>query len=298
MQEKNPHALRGVACAALGGVCWGFSGTCGQYLFSRFEVSSLWLTCVRLLAGGILLTVPAVLRHRDSVLGILRNPKDLLRLICYGIFGLLLCQYAYMTAISWSNAATTTVLQNLGLLIVMGYTCLRVRRLPSRREGAALVLALAGVYLLATGGDPGHMALSPRGLFWGLAAAVAVALYTLLPQSLLSRWDRDAVIGLGMLIGGVFLNLTARSWTFSVSLPLQGWLAVGAVVLLGTAAAFSLIMQGILDIGPARASMLASTEPVSATVFSALWLGTTFSVTDLIGFAAITATVFLLAKSE
>ena len=205
MKERNPHALRGVACAALGGVCWGFSGTCGQYLFSRFEVSSLWLTCVRLLAG---------------------------------------------------------------------------------------------VYLLATGGDPRHMALSPKGLFWGLAAAVAVALYTLLPQSLLSRWERDAVIGPGMLIGGVFLNLTARSWTFSVSLPLQGWLAVGAIVLLGTAVAFSLIMQGIVDVGPAKASMLASTEPVSATVFSALWLGTSFSVTDLIGFAAITATVFLLAKSE
>ena len=297
MKERNPHALRGVACAALGGVCWGFSGTCGQYLFSRFEVSSLWLTFVRLLAGGILLTAPALLRHRESVKGILRDPKDLLRLICYGICGLLLCQYAYMTAISYS-AATTTVLQNLGLLIVMGFTCLRNRRLPSRREELALVLALAGVYLLATGGDPGHMALSPKGLFWGLAAAVAVALYTLLPQSLLSRWDRDAVIGLGMLIGGVFLNVAARSWTFSVSLPVQGWLAVGTIVLLGTAVAFSLIMQGIVDLGPAKASMLASTEPVSATVFSALWLGTSFSVTDLIGFAAITTTVFLLARSE
>ena len=249
MKERNPHALRGEACSALGGVCWGFSGT-----------------CVRLLAGGILLTVPAVLRRRESVKGIFRGPKDLLRLICYGICGLLLCQYAYMTAISWSNAATITVLQNLGLLIVMGYTCLRGRRLPSRREGAALVLALAGVYLLATGGDPGHMALSTKGLFWGLAA-VAVALYTLLPQSLLSRWDRDAVIGPGILIGGIFLNLTARSWTFSFSLPFQGWLAVRAVVLLGTAVAFSIIMRGIVDVGPAKASMLASTEPVSATVF-------------------------------
>ena len=127
---------------------------------------------------------------------------------------------------------------------------------------------------------------------------MAVALYTLLPESLLSRWERDAVIGPGMLIGGLFLNLTARSWTFSVSLPIQGWLAVGTIVLLGTAVAFSLIMQGIVDVGPAKASMLASTEPVSATVFSALWLGTSFSATDLIGFAAITATVFLLAKSE
>lgn len=298
MNEKNSHALRGVVCSALGGVCWGFSGTCGQYLFSRFGVSSLWLTCIRLLAGGILLTLLALPRHRDSVSGILCSPGDLLRLTCYGVFGLLLCQYAYMTAISWSNAATTTVLQNLGLLIIMGYTCLRNRRLPSRRELLALVLALAGVYLLATGGDPRHMALSPKGLFWGLAAAVAVALYTLLPQKLLSRWDRSAVVGLGMLIGGIVLNLAARSWTLSVSLDLRGWLAVSAIVLLGTAAAFSLIMQGIVDVGPAKASMLASTEPVSATVFSALWLGTSFAPTDLIGFAAITVTVFLLAKSE
>ena len=53
MKERNPHALRGVACSALGGVCWGFSGTCGQYLFSRFGINSLWLTCIRLLAAGI-----------------------------------------------------------------------------------------------------------------------------------------------------------------------------------------------------------------------------------------------------
>lgn len=298
MEKQYPHSLRGVICAVLGGVFWGFSDTCGQYLFSHSGVSALWLTCVRLLAGGILLTLLALPRHRDSIRGILRSPGDLARLVCYGIFGLMLCQYAYMTAISYSNAATTTILQNLGLLIVVGVTCLRRRRLPSRRELLALPLALGGVYLLATGGDPHHMALSPQGLLWGLASAVAMALYTLLPEGLLTRWDRGAVVGLGMLIGGVVLNLIARSWTFSVSLEPGGWLAVGTIVLLGTAASFSLIMQGVVDVGPTKTSMLTFVEPVSATVFSALWLGTSFSPTDLIGFAAILTTVFLLAKSK
>ena len=153
-----------------------------------------------------------------------------------------------------------------------------------------------GVYMLATGGDPTHMALSPQGLFWGLAAAVAVMLYTLLPRPLLARHGRIAVTGLGMLAGGIFLNLAARSWNFSVSLPLRGWLAVTAIVVLGSAVAFALLMQGISDIGPVRSSMLAATEPVSATVFSALWLGTAFSATDLIGFGAILITIILLAK--
>ena len=159
-------------------------------------------------------------------------------------------------------------------------------------------MALAGTYILATGGDPRHMALSAKGLFWGLATAAAVTIYTLLPRKLLPRWGQQTVTGGGMLIGGVFVNLAARSWTFRVQLSPGCWLAVAAIILLGTVLAFSLFMIGIQDVGPVKSSMLASTEPLSATVFSAVWLHTAFTIPDLIGFACIIATIFLLAKSD
>lgn len=282
----------------LGGVCWGFSGTCGQYLFTRYGVSSLWLTCLRLLSGGVIMLALAAVRHRRELLRIWRSPADAAMLVGYGVFGLMMCQYAYMTSISYSNAGTTTVLQTLSLVIIMLLTCLRLRRRPNRVETVALVLALLGTFLLATGGDPAHMVLSPQGLFWGLATAVAVTVYTLLPRRLLARWNREAINGWGMLIGGAILNLGARSWTLHTDLPLQGWLAVAAIVLFGTVLSFTLFMQGIQDVGPVKSSMLAATEPVSATVFSAVWLGTAFSTVDLMGFAAIIATIFLLARSE
>ena len=142
------------------------------------------------------------------------------------------------------------------------------------------------------------MTLSPQGLFWGLAAAVAVVSYVMLPRGLMARWGRAPITAMGMLIGGVAVNLAARSWTMDVHLPLRGWLAAACIVVLGTIVAFSLIMQGIQDVGPVKASMLAATEPLSATVFSALWLGTAFSWTDLIGFACIISTIFLLAKTD
>ena len=282
----------------LGGVCWGFSGTCGQYLFSRFDVSTLWLTCLRLLAGGVIMLALAAVRHRRELREIWRCPGDAAMLVAYGLFGLMMCQYAYMTSISYSNAGTTTVLQTLSLVIIMLLTCLRLRRRPNLVETIALLLALFGTFLLATGGDPAHMVLSPQGLFWGLATAVAATVYTLLPRRLLSRWNREVVNGWAMLIGGVVLNLGARSWTFQVDLPLRGWLAVCAIVVFGTVLSFTLFMQGIRDVGPVKSSMLASTEPVSATVFSAVWLGTAFSTVDLLGFVAIIATIFLLAQPE
>lgn len=282
----------------LGGVCWGFSGTCGQYLFSRFGVSTLWLTCLRLLAGGVIMLALAAVRHRRELREIWRCPGDAAMLVAYGLFGLMMCQYAYMTSISYSNAGTTTVLQTLSLVIIMLLTCLRLRRRPNRVETIALLLALFGTFLLATGGDPAHMVLSPQGLFWGLATAVAATVYTLLPRRLLSRWNREVVNGWAMLIGGAVVNLGARSWTFHVDLPFRGWLAVVSIVVFGTVLSFTLFMQGIRDVGPVKSSMLASTEPVSATVFSAVWLGTAFSTVDLLGFVAIIATIFLLAQPE
>lgn len=57
-------------------------------------------------------------------------------------------------------------------------------------------------------------------------------------------------------------------------------------------------MQSIADVGPVKSSMLAATEPVSATVCSALWLHTEFSFADLVGFALILTTIFLLAREN
>ena len=155
-----------------------------------------------------------------------------------------------------------------------------------------------GLFLLATGGKPGQLVISPAGLLWGLATAWAVVLYSMLPSKLLERYDRETVTALGMAFAAVTLNLLCRSWRYDVQLPLRGWLAVAAIVVLGSVVSFSLIMQSIVDIGPSKSSMLASSEPLSATVFSVLWLGTSFSGTDLIGFAAIISTIFLLTRPD
>ncbi len=297
MNDKQ-RALRGTLCSAVGGVFWGVSGACGQYLFETFGVPPIWLVCIRTLVGGGILTLLILPKYGRDLLALVRQPRELAKLAAFGLFGLLMCQYAYLTAIGHSNAGTTTVLQTLSLVLVMLITCAQARTLPSRVQITALLLALTGTFILATGGNPGQMSLSVQGLFWGLLTAVAATTYTLLPRLLVRRWGQLMVTGAGMLIGGVFINLAARSWRYSVSLPWQGWLAVAGAVILGSALAFPMFMQGISDIGPVKSSMLAATEPVSATVCSALWLRTSFSPADLVGFALILATIFLLARKD
>ncbi len=298
MQEDRKQVLRGCFYAGLGGVIWGFSGTSGQYLFSHWPISSLWLTCMRMMGAGLIFLVLALLKNRREVAELLRSPKDLALTALYGIGGLLLCQYSYMTGISHSNAATTTVLQTLTIVMVMVIACCHERKLPRWHEVLSVALALLGVFLLATGGKPGQMVLSPKGLFWGLMTAAAMTLYTLLGRPLAKRWSRDTVMAVAMTMGGIVINLGARSWQFDVSLPAKGWLLVAFIVVFGTVVTFALFLQGIRDAGAVRASILSVTEPVSAAILAFFWLGTAFTTADLLGFAAILATVFLLAKNE
>ncbi len=84
----------------------------------------------------------------------------------------------------------------------------------------------------------------------------------------------------------------------STAVKNKALLAMAAIVLLGTVAAFSAYMEGIRCVGPKKGSLYASIEPVSAAVFSALLMGARFTGMDLLGFACILSTIFLLAMDK
>ena len=239
MNEKS-KMLRGCLCAALGGVCWGASGTVGQYLFTYKNMDSTVLTVLRLFLAGALLFASALVRRRAQLRALWSDRRDAARLALFAIAGLTTCQYTYLAAIRYSNSATATVLQYSGQALILLWVCLRARRLPTKREAAALVLALLGAFLLATHGSFTALALSPQALFWGLCAAVALMLYTLLPGDLLHRYDVSVCTGSGMLLGGVVLLLVTRAWRIPVALDPAAVLGVLEISVVGTALAFTL----------------------------------------------------------
>ena len=287
--------LWGIICALAGGALWGFSGTIGQYLFLEKQMNSQWLTMVRMLVAGVLLLLMVAVHEPGALTAVWRHPRDAARLILFAVLGLMTCQYTYMTAISYSNSATATALQYLGQALILLVTCIRIRKLPDRRESMALLLALAGVFLLTTHGRFGSLVLSPRALLWGMGAAVSCMLYTLLPGRLLSRYGSMAITGYGMLIGGVALGAFTGAWRMKVALDGGAVLGVAAIAVLGTAAAFALYLQGVQNLGGVRASLFACTEPVSAAVIASLWLGTEIALIDWLAIGLILAMAILIA---
>jgi len=74
------------------------------------------------------------------------------------------------------------------------------------------------------------------------------------------------------------------------------WLLVSFIVVIGTMVTFSLLTGALKHISATRASIVATLEPVVATVIAWVWLGETFGPTQLVGGAIVIAGI-LVAQS-
>lgn len=288
--------LRGVACALAGGALWGFSGTAVSYLFRSSGIDPMWVMSVRMVLAGILFLLFSVARGDRRPFELLRDKSAVRDLLLFAGAGLFLNQFSYLMAIQATNSATATVLQSLQLLPVAAVACVIGRRAPKRREVIGMVLALAGTFLITTGGDPSQMALPPAGLAFGLLAALGGAGLAVFPGKILSTYGVSAVNGWAMLLVGLIAAPFVPDWGQAVaSFDISCWVVFGALVVLGTWFSYLFYMQGVHEIGSLKTAMLSTVEPISATVLSALWIGVVFSPTDLLGFAMIIIMMPLVA---
>lgn len=290
--------VRGVLLALLGGIGWAFSGTCAEFLFDSYGVRPDWLTSVRMLSSGALFILLALFIDRDRLFAALSSKRSLAGFFMFGMFGIMFCQVTYLTAISYTDSGTATVLSMIGLAIIMLHNARISHRMPRKREITGLCLTLVGVFLIATHGDPTRLAMPIPGLVWGLAAALGLAFYNLIPTRLIGRWGSIVTIGMGLFLGGLLMCVVVQPWVDPMAAEPAALLAMAGCIVIGTLIAGWAYMQAISDIGPVKASLIAAVEPVAATVFTAAALGTSFPPIDLVGFACIVVMVLLVSSKS
>ena len=294
---------RGVVAALIGGAMWGFSGTCAQYLYQHYEIDPLFITWVRMLGSGILFLILLAFTQRGKLRAIAGDRRELGRLALFGIAGLFLCQFTYTTSVNATNAGTATVLQSLNTVFILAATCLMMRRAPRAMEIGGLALALVATWLIATKGNLTALMIPPAGLAWGLINAASCTFYIMYPKHLFARWGSLPVTGIGMLIGGIAAVAIwglGGLWGAAPVVPelgLDGVLVLAAIVVVGTLAAFGLYLHGVSIVGSVKGGLLGTTEPASAMVFAALWLGTMFTWADWIGLVLMVTMIFLVTLS-
>lgn len=289
------HRLRGIFLASVAAMLWGISGVAASSLFTlNSRVTALWLSEIRMISAGLILLIIARVVGAQP-LKIWRQKPTAIRIVSYGLLGMIPVQLCYFEAVKYGNAPIATIIQFLGPFIISLYFLFFKRITPTRPEAVGMVMAFFGTLLIVTHGHLNSLAISPVVLFWGGLSAIGVATNTLIPRPLLPKFGALSVTGWGLLVAGIFLNIFGPFWqvTIHVDGPEIGLLVY--IIIFGTVIPFLMFAHALADILPTTASLLDAFEPLAATVFSVTFLNVQLTSYDFFGGALIILAVMALS---
>lgn len=287
----------GIILVLTAAIAWGVSGTVAQFLFQEKGFSAQWLVVVRLFSAGLLLIAFSAIKGDKNVWIIWRDKQQRIRLISFGIFGMLAVQYTYFAAIETGNAATATLLQFLGPVFITGYLSLKTRTIPGIQQIIAMGFALFGTFLLVTNGNIGELSISGIAVFWGISSAIALAVYTLQPIVLLKQYSSAVVIGWAMIIGGFGLSIIQPPWQMTGEVSTNTILSIIFVILFGTLLAFYCYLESLKYLTATETSLFTAAEPLTAAILAVIWLDLSLGMMEWLGAFCIIFTIILLSRS-
>ena len=209
--------------------------------------------------------------------------REIPLVLVFGVVGVALTQWLYYVAIGRLPVGIALVFKMAAAVFIALYVRLVRREQVRSRLWAALGLSLSGLVLVAQVWQGGG-SLDPLGVAAGLAAALCLATYYLLGERMTADRDPLTLTAWSFATAAAFWAVAAPWWTFDAAvlgrsvpvslsaLELPVWTLVGWIVVLGAVAPFWLSIAALRHLPPTAAGLVATVEPVLASVVAWLWL--------------------------
>jgi drug/metabolite transporter (DMT)-like permease len=195
------------------------------------------------------------------------------------------------------SSGTAGVLEmSLTPLALLGFGIALGQERWSWVNAIAIAFGIAGLFILfapSIKADEGSGAWSIIGFVAVAWAAVSYAWGSVLARPLIEGYGSGMLSGSTMLIGGTALLLGSLGWEPNSTQSLQtfwGWPATFGwlfLLLFGSLVGYSLYMQLLRDLGPARAGSFAFVSPIIAVLVGVIAAGETVSALSVAGMAVM-----------
>ena len=273
MNKYQKNIFKGTIYSLLSGLIWGICGILGEYFFSHYQVSSGWITSMRLLVAGSFVIVLSSIKLRSQLFEIWKNRNNYLPFLAYAILGIFSVQFFFYLCVEYSNATTATILQFISPVFILIYNRIIYKKKASKKAIFYVLTAMLGVFLMATKGDFSKLSITPLALLTGLLSALGVMFNVILPQRFAKKYGFVPTVGWGMIIAGLFSNFLYPVYKISFQVDAISICICLTIAFLGTAFAFFLSMKAVSLVSPLVVSVVSASEPLSSAILSVLFLG-------------------------
>lgn len=269
---------------------WGFIGPFGKIAYSQ-GLGAMEVAFWRALFAWCCFSVEILIRPQP----IRVDRKEILPLGLFSVLGISLLYGAYQVAVDKGGAALASVLlYTAPAWVIVLSRCIFHEKI-TRDKLLALALTLLGISCIAaskTGGTADSTSFAGTGIIAGLVSGFCYSLYYILGKFFSEKYS-SAVLFFYSLLPGALLLLP---WvTFAQKTPLA-WLSLLGLSVFSTYGAYHFYYTGLKYIEAGRASLVATLEPVVASLAAWYWWDEVLSLTGYLGASLIVGAVILIIR--
>lgn len=275
----------------IAGIFWGSMGLFVRAL-SEYGFDSMQITLIRLISGAILLVI-FVLIHDKSLFKV--SIRDIPIFIAIGIFSVLMMSWLYFSAIMKSTMSVAAILLYTAPIWVLLASVLFYGEKLTYKKALALILAFGGC-IAVSGFSAGDISVS--GILFGLGSGLAYALYSIIGKYVLSKYSPITMTLYSFLIAALGILFISRPIAvagivinnFDIVLLLK-IIGIGAVSVF---VPYLLYTIGLTKTPAGKAAIMASVEPMTATVLGISVYNEPLGIGGVAGIVMILSAILIL----
>ncbi len=257
-----------VLLVVIAGTLWGMIGYFVRTLQSQ-GINSMQIVAIRMVISAVLFSLFALLFNRKLFRIKL---KDLWCFVGTGVVSVATFSFCYFMTIEYSSLSMASILLYTAPIFVMMFSVILFKERLNTTKVISLALAFAGC-LFVTGVIAQNATVNTLAILFGLGSGVCYALYSIFSRLALDRGYSPLTITLYTFIFSGFASVLVIDVKPVVGLMTKStcdFLFCVLFAVLSSVLPYVAYTLGLKYIKPSTASIVASIEPVVATITGAL----------------------------
>lgn len=283
--------LFGTVLVVISASGFGLLGIFAKYAFAA-KVNVITLSTFRFLIAAIIMWLVLLIRRENPLV----TCKQLLALLALGISGYAVMSSLYFSAVKLIPASITAIIMYTYPVIVTLLSSQIDQERITKYKVFSLLLSFFGLVLVV---GPVIKGLNFKGVSYAGVNAVIYSLFIVLSNKLVAKINPLVVTVYIISAAAVTLTLMGlATGSLDFAVNVRGWLAVAGTAVFSTVVAILTFFQGMKVVGPSRASIISTLEPVVATLAGFLLFSEKLIWVQIFGGMMVISAVMLLQKEK
>ena len=294
--KKDSNATTGYILVLCAGILWGSIGFFVRKL-NGLGVDTELTALMRIFCAWVIL-IPLLmgisLKSGRNYFKI--SKKGLLQCFIMGLVTQAFFNLSYSGCINSVGVAMGSVLLYTAPIFVSILSRLLFKEEINARKGISLVINLLGCFIMVTGGDLSVLKVSGIGILLGIGAGFFYAMVTILGKFTSDEVDPFTMVFYNFLFGWISLALISNPIPKIAAVSdLHFWLLAFGYGLIPTVGSYLFYMNGIShDVELSRVPIIASVEPIIATIIGLLVFGENITLVNALGLVIVLFSIVLM----